>query len=85
MLEAGLWSVMINPNTKVDKEGIALVVQRALVLLEGTSHAISTECRKIAWVRINIKLKSLASEEYKDREDWLFGPGFLEKAAKKYS
>ena len=29
------------------------------------------------------KLKSLATEDYKDMEDWLFGPGFLEKAAKK--
>ena len=39
--------------------------------------------RKIAWVGINPKLKSLATEEYKDREDWLFGPSFLERAAKK--
>ena len=80
---ACLWADMVNPNTEVNKEGIALVVQRALVLLGGTSHAISTERRKIAWARINPKLKSLATEEYKDREDRLFGPGFLEKATKK--
>ena len=78
-----LWADMVNPHTELDRERIALVVQRALVLLGGTSHAISTERRKIAWARINPKLKSLATEEYKDREDRLFGPGFLEKAAKK--
>ena len=80
---ACLWSDMVNPDAKVDKEEIALVVQRALVLLGGTSHAISVERRKIAWARINPKLKSLATEDYKDREDRLFGPGFLEKATKK--
>jgi len=65
-----LWSDMVNPHTKVNKEGITLFVATALVLLGGTSHAISTECRKIAWARINPKLKSLATEEYRDREDW---------------
>lgn len=80
---ACLWSVMVNPDTEVDKERIALVVQRALVLLGSTSHAISTERRKIAWARINPKLKSLATEDYKGRKDRLFSPGFLEKVAKK--
>ena len=75
---------MVNSNTEVDKEGIAQVAQRALVLLVGgNSHAISTERRNIAWPRINPKLMSLAMEDYKDMEDRLFGPGFLEKAAKK--
>lgn len=41
------------------------------------------ERRKIAWSRINPKLKSLASEDYGDRETNLFGPGFLEKASKR--
>ena len=44
-------------------------------------HAISIKCRKIVWA--SLKLKSLATEDYKDREDWLFRPGFLEKAVKK--
>ena len=39
--------------------------------------------RKIAWDRINPNLKSLATEQYEDRKDNLFGPGFLEKASKK--
>jgi len=37
----------------------------------------------VAWAKINPKLKSLASEEYTKRDSNLFGPGFLEKAAKK--
>ena len=60
---AGLWADMVNPDTEVDKERIALVVQRALVLLGGTSHAISTERRKIALARVNPKLGSLATED----------------------
>lgn len=44
---------------------------------------ISLERRKIAWARINPELKSLALEEYSDRKNKLFGPGFLEKASKK--
>ena len=46
-------------------------------------YAISQERRKIAWTRINPKLKSLATEEYEKRETNLFGPGFLEKASKR--
>ena len=78
-----LWADMINPEVVADKEQIALLVQRALVLLGSASHSISLERRKIAWARINPKLKSLASEDYKDRKDKLFGLGFLEKASKK--
>ena len=44
---ACLWVDMVNPDTEVDKERIALVVQRALVLLGGTLYTISTERRKI--------------------------------------
>ena len=58
-------------------------IQRSLVLLGSASQAISQERRKIAWSRINSKLKSLADENYGKREDNLFGPGFLEKASKK--
>jgi len=74
---------MINPEADADKEQIALLVQRALVLLGSASHSISLERRKIAWARINPTLKSLASEDYTDRKDKLFGSGFLEKVAKK--
>ncbi len=38
---------------------------------------ISLERRKIAWGKINPKLKSLAMEDYPKREANLFGPGFL--------
>jgi len=71
---------MLNPDTKANKEEIALVAQRALVLLSNTSHTISTEQRESVWARINPDLKSLVSEDYKDRQDMLFNPGFLEKA-----
>ena len=37
----------------------------------------------VAWSRINPKLKTLATEEYQEREANLFGPGFLEKASKR--
>ena len=39
--------------------------------------------KKIAWTRINTKLKSLATEEYNKHEINLFRPGFLEKASKR--
>jgi len=39
---------------------------------------------KIAWARINPELNiNLDLEDYKDRKDKLFTPGFLEKAFKK--
>ena len=41
------------------------------------------EHRRIAWSRLNPKLKSFANEEYEKRETNLFGPGFLEKASKR--
>ena len=44
------------------------VLLRVLVLLDSASHAISLERRKIAWARINHKLKSLALGDYKKRE-----------------
>ena len=56
------------------------LIQRVLVLLGGTSQAISVERRRIAWARINPKLKAL---NYEDRKGDLFGPGFLDKASKK--
>ena len=58
-------------------------MQRALVLLGSASHIISLERRKIAWARINPKLKSLASEEYDNRDTNLFGPCFMGKASKR--
>ena len=74
-----LWADMVSPDVEADKEQIALLVQRALVLLGSASHSISLERWKIAWVRINSELKSLALEEYGHRKDKLFGPGFWKR------
>ena len=78
-----LWVELLQPDAEPTKQEIVLRLQRALVLLGSTSHAINVERRRVAWARINLKLKSLAEEDYKDREHNLFGPGFLEKASKK--
>ena len=88
LLEVGgpltcLWADMVNPETIVDKAQIALLIQRALVLLGSASHSISLERRKVAWARINPELKTLANDEYKDQKDKLFSPRFSEKASKK--
>ncbi|MCG8626900.1 MAG: hypothetical protein MJE68_33475, partial [Proteobacteria bacterium] len=74
-----LWADLLNKEACVSAEDTLLLVQRALVLLGSASDAISQESRKIAWTRINPKLKSLATEEYEKGETNLFGPGFLEK------
>ena len=37
------WADMINLDVEADKEQIALLVQRALVLLGSTSHSMSLE------------------------------------------
>ena len=76
-----LWADLLNKEAGVTPEDTLLLVQRALVLVGSVSHSITLERRKIAWSRINPKLKSLASEEYNERESNLFGPGFLEKAS----
>jgi len=78
-----LWSHLLNPEEELDVDQMKLVIQRALVILGSASHSISLERRKIAWARINPELKPLALEDYKDRKDKLFGPGFSEKASKK--
>ena len=78
-----LWADLLNKDAGVTPEDTLLLVQRALVLVGSVSHSITLERRKIAWLRINPKLKSLASEEYKERESNLFGPGFLAKASKR--
>lgn len=77
------WSDLLRPNSEVTAEEVILLIQRALVLLGSTSHAVSLERRQAAWARINPSLKSLAGEDYAKREGNLFGPGFLEKAFKK--
>ena len=74
---------MLDPQAKPSAEDIVLLLQRALILLGSTSHAISLERRRVACTRINPKLKPIASEEFADRKDQLFGPGFLEKASKR--
>lgn len=78
-----LWVELLQPDAELTKEEIVLQLQRALVLLGSTSHAINVERRKVAWARINPKLKPLAEEDYNDRQSNLFGPDFLEKASKK--
>ena len=80
---ACLWGDLLNEEVKVSKEDTLLIIQRALVLLGNASNSISLERRKVAWARINPKLKALATEDYSKRETNLFGPGFLEKASKK--
>lgn len=78
-----LWADLLNKDTKVSNEQVLLLTQRALVLLGSVSHQVSQERRKIAWAKINPKLKSLAEEDYSKRESNLFRPGFLELASKR--
>ena len=68
---------MINLEVEANKESIAFLVQMALVLLGSASHSINLERRKIAWARINPNIKSIVTEQYEDRKDNLFGPGFF--------
>ena len=53
-----LWGDLLNKDAKVSAEGILLLVQRALVLLSNASHAMSQERRKVAWAKVNPKLRS---------------------------
>ena len=78
-----LWADLLNKEAEVTIEDTLLLVQRSLVLLGSASNQISAERRRVAWGKINPKLKSLANEEYAKRETNLFGPGFLEKASKR--
>ena len=77
-----LWADILNPEVDLKAGEVLHQLQRALVLLGNTSHGITVERRKIACSRINPKLKSIASEEFADRKEHLFGPGFLDKASK---
>lgn len=56
------WADLLNKNAQVSSEDILLLIQRALVPLGSAAHTITLESRKIAWARINPKLKSLATE-----------------------
>ena len=76
-----LWADLLNKEARVRPEDILLLIQRALVLLWSASHSISIERRKIAWAKMNPKLRSLGSKEYGERGTDLLGPGFLEKAS----
>jgi len=78
-----LWHDLLQSENRSSNSQIIHLLQRALVLVGGTSQAINVERRRIAWARINPKLKALADEKYEERKDNLFGPGFLEKASKK--
>ena len=68
--------------TQTRNNQLKLVIQRTLVLLGDASHSVSLERQKFAWAKINLELKSLALEDYKDRKDKLFKPGFLEASKK---
>ena len=78
-----LWSDLLNKDAKVSTEDVLLLLQRALVLLGNTSHSINIERRKVAWAKMNPKLRNLGTENYEKRGTDLFGPGFLEKASKR--
>ena len=78
-----LWADLMRKEASLSAEDVLLTVQRALVLLGSASHAISLERRRIAWARLNPKLKTLATESYEKRETNLFGPTFMEKATKR--
>lgn len=78
-----LWGDLLNKEVTVSGEMLVRLVQRALVLLGNASHMVSQERRKVAWAKINPKLRSLATEDYSKRGPLLFGPGFLDKASKK--
>ena len=75
-----LWADLLNKEANVTGEDTLLLIQRALVLLGNASHSVTLERRKIAWSRLNPKLKSSATEDYTGREA---NPGFLEKASKR--
>ena len=53
------------------------------MLLGNTSHSINIEHCKVAWAKMNPKLRNLGAESYEKRGTDLFGPGFLEKASKR--
>ena len=78
-----LWEELLSKEGKVSAEGILLHIQHALVLLGNALHTMSQERRKVAWAKINLKLRSLAAEDYSKRGLNHFGPGFLEKATKR--
>lgn len=64
---ACMWSQLLDKEAPPSGEDILLLLQRALVLLGNASHAISQERRKVAWAKVNPKLRSLASEDYYPR------------------
>ena len=70
-----LWGDLIQKKAKVSSATVLLTLQRALVLLGSASHAISQERRKVAWAKVNLKLRSLASEDYSKRGTNPLDPG----------
>ena len=78
-----LWADLVNKEDTITKEDTLLLLQRALVLLGSASNQISVERRKVAWAKMNPRLKSLAEEDYSKRETNLFGKDLLEKATRR--
>ena len=78
-----LWAEILNPEVQLKQGDVLRPLQAALVLLGHTSHGITLERCKIACLRLNPKPKSIAIEDFSNRSDQLFGPGFLERASKK--
>ena len=56
------WSDLTSPQAQVSKKKMLLVTQHALVLLGSTSNAVNLERQKIAFMRINSNLQTLATE-----------------------
>ena len=77
-----LWVDLPNKEAKVTAEDTLWLIQRNLVLLENTSHTIALEHHKIAWPKLNPKLKYLATDDYTGRDTTsnLFIQGILKKA-----
>ena len=59
-----LWFDLLTKDSAPSKEQTLLLAQQALVLLGSAANQISTERRRVAWGKINPKLKGLAEETY---------------------
>lgn len=64
-----LWVHLLNKGAEISLEDVLLLIQRALVLVGGTSHSINLERRRIAWSCLNPKLKSFGKENYGEARD----------------
>lgn len=79
-----LWTDFLKKEARTSPEDHLLLVQQALLLLISASHGISLERRKN--IRINLKLKSLASKDYEEGHQfvwpWLHRKGLLANSSR---